>query len=92
MNHRAAKFFSSGLTAGPAQGDIVCSPVVLRDDGMVDGDVCGSLLEVADRIAASYHDIAEEVIGFSDCSSGRVDEAGLNAAPLVDVSGALGWR
>ena len=89
VDHGAAQFFSCGPAAGPAERDIVGGAIVLRDDGMVDGDVGGALLEVANGIAAGGHDIAKQLIGFSDSSGGRVDEMSLNAAPPVDVPGAL---
>ena len=89
MNHGAAQFFSGGPTAGPAQSDFVGGAVVLGYDGVVDGDVCCALLKIAHGIAAGGHNVAEELIRFSDSSGGGVNEVSLNATPLLDITGAL---
>src|SRR5579859_7861651 len=62
MDHRLAQIFGGGLAAGMANGDPVRSSVVLDEQGMIHGDIRGTLFKIAGGIAAGGHDVAEEFI------------------------------
>jgi hypothetical protein len=61
---------------------------------MVDRNDFDSLVEIGDRIAASFHHFAYETVGLSDRTLGVVDELGLYVVPAVSivVSGGGGER
>ena len=57
--------------------------VMLDDDRMVDRDIPGTLFEVIHRIAARFHDVAEECVGKGDRAGGIVHETRLHVGSAV---------
>src|SRR5690349_7271432 len=89
MDHRLAKILGTRLPSLMANGDVVRLVVVLDDHGMIDGDVAGALVEIAHRITARLHDVAEERVGKGDRARRIVHETRLDIVPAMDELAAL---
>ena len=63
MNHCLAQVFGAGVAAGVAESDFMPGAIAFDNKWMIHGDVRGTLFKIADRIATSGHDVAEELIG-----------------------------
>lgn len=83
MDHRLAQVLGVGLAAGVTQRHFVGDAIVGDQLRVLDGQVVRPLFEVADRIAAGAHDLAEQVVGVADRRARIVDELGLHPAPAA---------
>jgi len=83
VDHGPAQVLGIGFAARVAGGDLVGHAVIADQAGVIDREVGGALLEVADGIAARLHHFSEEFIGPPDRSAGVVDELALDLHPAV---------
>src|SRR5690349_23556552 len=69
MDHRLAEIFGARLSATVPDRDVMRLVIMLDDDWVIDGDVARTLVEIADRIAARPHDLADQRVG--ECNGAR---------------------
>jgi hypothetical protein len=91
MHHCLSKIFGRSVSSSVAGSQIVSGPIILHDGRMVYGNISSALFEVAHRITASLHYIANQAVRLSDRRLRLIDEACLNAAPEFRESSHLGW-
>ena len=89
MQHSPPQILGVGLAAPMAQGYLVRDPVVGHELRVVDGEVGGALVEIADGIAARVHGLADQFVRAADRRARIIDEIGLDHAPPLHV--ALGF-
>ncbi|PYM19957.1 MAG: hypothetical protein DMD81_02725 [Candidatus Rokuibacteriota bacterium] len=65
MFHGLPQVFGLGGSFRVDHGDPVRRAIVMDHAGVIHGDVRDALLEVADGIAARFHQVAHEMIGFT---------------------------
>ena len=85
VNHGATQILSARLSFALAKSDLVRCAVILRNDGMLYRNVRRALVEVAHRIAAGCHQIADQLIGFGDRTGRRIDKVSLYTIPLLRI-------
>ena len=90
MDHRLAKVLGARLATLMPKRDVVGLVIMFDDDRMIDGDVAGALVEIADRIASRLHHVAEQRVSERNCARRIVDEARLNVVPALRELAALG--
>jgi len=81
VHHRLTQVFSTGLAFPVPLGYFTRRAVIHDDIGVIDRDIGDALLEIAERIAARVHDLADDAVGLRDGTGRVVDELGLNAVP-----------
>src|ERR1700719_4272083 len=59
---------------------------------MVDGKVCGLLVEIDDRITTCGHHLANQLIPFCYCDFRGINEFRLHQPPSLHKSGLVGRR
>ena len=64
-----------------AQRDVVRGSVVIDDGRVVHGNIRCAAIEIAHRVAAFLHQLANELVGIDQHVLGVVDEAALQGAP-----------
>jgi hypothetical protein len=84
MNHGLAQVFGAGLPACLTKRASVGGAVIFKNQWVIHGDIRCTLFEVADRIAARGHHIAQQLVGVRYRISGAVNEARLDSAPGLD--------
>jgi hypothetical protein len=89
MNHGLAQVFGAGLPAFLTKSALVGSTVIFEDQRMIHGDIRGTLFEIADRIAACGHHVAQQLVGVRYGRTGAVNKARLHFAPALDKSGTI---
>ena len=82
-NASRGKLVGIGFAPAVPQSDIVTGPIMLDDIGMVYRDIAGPLLEIADRIAARLHYVADQCIGKGDGARWIIDEPRLHFVPAL---------
>jgi hypothetical protein len=83
MDQGLSELLGVGIAARVAQRDHVGRAIVLDHARVVDRNIGCALLEVADRIAACRHDLANKLIGLVGGAGRIVHELGLNGLPAV---------
>jgi len=63
VDHRLTQLFGPCLSALMVQRDLMRRPVVLHDMRMVDREIRGALVEIADGIAPGFHHFAQQIVG-----------------------------
>jgi len=81
MNHCLAQIFCVCLPLRLTNRDFVRRPVILQNQWMVNGNVCGPLFKITYRIAARGHDVPQELVSLGYRASGAVNESRLDPAP-----------
>ena len=88
MNHSLAQIFGARLAATVAQRDVVCCAVVLDNNRVINGNVGGTLIEVAYGIAAYLHDFVYQLVRLRDRSFRVVNKLGLHGGPAARKIGS----
>jgi hypothetical protein len=83
VDHCLTQLFCGRPTLSLANRDCVGGPIVLQNDWVIDGNVCGALFEVTHRIATRGHHVAKQLIRFGDCTGGAIDKAALDSSPRL---------
>ena len=92
MNHGLPQVFGIGLALRLAKRDSMGRPIICQNQRMVHGDVGGTLLEIAYRVASCGHDVAQELIRFRHCAGGAIHEVCLDLAPGILEARTIGGR
>lgn len=92
VNHRLSQVFRCGFPLRVLRGDFARRAVVHHHVSVIHRDVGHALLEVANRVAARRHDLANEPIGLGHGTSRVVNEACLNGTPRGIEPRRIGWR
>jgi hypothetical protein len=58
---------------------------------MIHGEIRGTMLEVADRIATCGHHVAQELVSIRQGTAGAVNEPGLHSGPRLDKPRTIAW-
>jgi len=89
MDHGFAKIFGIGLSTFLALRNGACGSVVFDNAAVIYGDISDALFEIADWVAAGFHDIAYQPISFDNGPFGIVDETSLIGVPRLCKAIAL---
>src|SRR3954447_3192418 len=84
MNNRLPEIFGAGSPTLVRDRNRASGTIILHHDWMVDRDVSGALLEIANRIAARPHDLIDKPISIFNRLRRRIDEARLSRSPCFD--------
>ena len=60
MDHRLAKVLGARLASLVPQRNVVGLVIMLDDDRMVDRDVAGALVEIADGVSSRLHHVGKK--------------------------------
>jgi hypothetical protein len=90
VNHRLAQIFGAGLPLRLKKCAPVRRTVIFENERMVHRDIRRSLFEVAYRITARGHHVAQQPVGIRYGSTGAVNESRLYSGPRVDKPRAIG--
>lgn len=86
MDHRFSQLFGAGLAAPVPNCYCVGDAIVLDDHRVIYRYIRGALFEITNRIATSFHHIADEPIGFPYCAFRVIDKSGLLTSPRLRES------
>jgi hypothetical protein len=89
MDQCLTELFGVGVAARVAQCNGVGRAIVLDHTGVVDRDVGGALLEIADGVASCPHNFANELVSVVRCATRIVHEPGLDGLPATEELLAL---
>jgi hypothetical protein len=92
MNHCLAQFLRAGLSRRLAKRDFVSRPVVLQNQGMVDGNIRRRLFKVGYRVAPRGHHIPQQPVGLRYSTGWAINEARLDSAPRLYEARTIGCR
>jgi hypothetical protein len=81
VNDRLAHAFRVHVAVAVAQRDVVRGAVVIDDGRVVNGNVRCTAIEIAHRVAALLHQLANQQVGIGQHTLGVVHEAALQGAP-----------
>jgi hypothetical protein len=91
VNHGLAQVFGVGLSPRLKNSALMGGTVVFENQGMIHGNVRGTLFKVSDRIAARGHNVAQKLIGIRHGGPGAVNEPSLDPAPRLDKPHTIAW-
>jgi hypothetical protein len=92
MDHGLSQLFRTRLPLCLAKRDFVGFSIIFHDQGMVHGDISGTLFKVTYRIASRRHHVPQELVGFPYRKGGAVHKSRLDPAPGVLKTRAIGGR
>src|SRR5579863_3765319 len=74
VNHGLSQVFSASQPSRLTKRALVRNPVILKNQWMIHGNIRRPLLEIAYRIAASGHHVAQQLVGVRYGASRAVNE------------------
>ena len=92
MDHCLTQVFGARLTARMTYRNGMSGAIIGDDFAVINRQVGCTLFEIADRIAACFHHIAQQHIGMADGTVGIIDDLALNTLSVTHEIVALRCR